>query len=192
MSAAPTVTNQIDPHTIRRLTDRPANRISTAILIGGSTILITLVIMALTTLTGSYAVNDGSATTIQGRLSIPVIIHLATCIPAVPLGAYVLWRKKGTASHKMLGRIWATLMMITAITSFFIGRPGAGIAGTGFSFIHIFSVIVVISIPRAIMTIRKGNVNAHYRAMRGLYIGLIIAGLFSFLPGRILGLLAFG
>jgi uncharacterized membrane protein len=91
-----------------------------------------------------------------------------------------------------MGKIWALLMIVTAISSFWLGRPGTGLGGTGLSFIHIFSVVTLISIPFGIYRIRVGDVTGHYKAMQGPYIGLLIAGLFAFIPGRILGSLVFG
>jgi uncharacterized membrane protein len=113
-------------------------------------------------------------------------IHVGTVIPALFLGAPVLMMKKGTRLHKLLGRIWASLMMITAISSFGLN----GITG-GLSPIHIFSVVTVVSIPWAVYNARIGNIAVHQRAMTGPYIGLLIAGLFSFMPGRLMGELAF-
>jgi len=114
-------------------------------------------------------------------------IHLGTVIPAVPLGAFVLWAPKGTRRHKAAGRVWALLMLVTAIDSFWI----RGLTG-GIGPIHIFSVITLYSIPMGIWHIRRGNVAAHQRAMRGVYIGLIVAGVFAMMPGRFLAHLAFG
>ena len=83
-------------------------------------------------------------------------------------------------------------MMSTAISSFWIGSPGTGVAGSGFSFIHIFAVVTLISIPLAIFHIKRGDIEGHYKAMQGVYFGLLAAGLLSFLPGRIMNILAFG
>lgn len=162
------------------------------VIIGAAvTVLVTLVLMAMVGLSGGF-VSGAETPTSRPRISLPIIIHLATVIPAIPLGAVVLWRKKGDAKHKMLGRIWAMLMLATAISSFWIGRPGTGIGGTGFSFIHAFSVWTVLCIPLSVHNARKGKIESHLRAMQGLYIGLLIAGLFSFIPGRIMGSLVFG
>ncbi len=166
--------------------------IQNIILVVGATLLATLVLMALSSLSGGFASSVDTKVPRRPAISLPVMIHLATVIPAIPLGAYVLWRKKGDRLHKHMGRVWAALMVTTAIASFWIGRPGSGIAGTGFSFIHIFSVITLFSIPYGIWQIRRGNVKAHYQAMQGPYIGLLVAGLFAFLPGRIMGSLVFG
>jgi uncharacterized membrane protein len=116
-----------------------------------------------------------------------LMIHVGTVIPALFLGGPVLLMKKGTRLHKSLGRLWATLMMITAFSSFWLH----GLIGT-IGPIHIFSVVTLISIPRAVWAIRRGDIVTHQRAMTGPYIGLVIAGLFSFLPGRLMGALAFG
>lgn len=113
-------------------------------------------------------------------------IHVATVIPALFLGGPILWMRKGTPLHKILGRIWAMLMVTTAISSFWL----QGLIGT-IGPIHFFSVVTLISIPRAIYFARKGDFVKHQRSMTGPYIGLLIAGLFSFLPGRMLGQIAF-
>ncbi len=166
--------------------------IQNIILLGGATILATLVLMALSSLYGGFAYSADVEIAQKRPMSLPVIIHLATVIPSIPLGAYILWRKKGDRLHKHMGCIWGMLMVTTAIVSFWIGRPGQGIGGTGLSFIHIFSVLTLVSIPYGIWQIRRGNVVEHYRAMQGPYIGLIIAGLFAFIPGRAMGSLVFG
>lgn len=141
----------------------------------------TLVFMA-----AASVISDGPP---RGSENTPwaLAIHVGTVVPALFLGAPILLMKKGTALHKALGRIWATLMMTTAISSFWL----TGLTG-GVGPIHIFSVVTLVSIPWAIYNIRKGNIIAHQRAMTGPYIGLFIAGLFSFLPGRLMGNLAFG
>lgn len=114
-------------------------------------------------------------------------IHLVTVIPALPLGAYVLWARKGTATHKMLGRIWATLMMITAVDSIWVRATTGGIGP-----IHAFSAITLAAIPLAIYHIKNGNVAAHRRAMTLTYAGLVGAGAFAMLPGRMVGNFIFG
>lgn len=116
-----------------------------------------------------------------------VTLHLLTVIPALPLGAYVIFSKKGDALHRLLGKIWAALMLVTAIDSFWI-REVTGHIGP----IHIFSVVTLVSLPMGIYAIRKGNVEGHRRAMRGTFIGLCAAGLFAMTPGRMLGNLIFG
>ena len=114
-------------------------------------------------------------------------IHLATVVPAVPLGAWVLWGPKGTRGHKAAGRIWALMMVVTAIDSFWLRSLTGGIGP-----IHIFSILTLYSIPVSIWNARRGNIEAHRRAMVGVYAGLFIAGGFTMIPGRYLSTLFFG
>lgn len=116
-----------------------------------------------------------------------VWIHLGTVIPALPLGAWILWHPKGTTTHKLAGRIWGVMMVVTAVDSFWI-RSLTG----SFSPIHLFSVLTLISVPLGIWHIKNDRVDRHIRAMRGVYIGLCVAGIFSVMPGRMMGSLIFG
>lgn len=116
-----------------------------------------------------------------------VPLHLATVIPALPLGLWVLLRRKGDAGHKLLGRVWGMLMMVTAADLLLI-RDLTG----SLSPIHIFSVVTLASIPLGVWRARRGDITGHRRAMFGPYVGLAVAGLFAFTPGRMLGEMLFG
>lgn len=159
----------------------------------GITVLVTFALMIGSMSSGGF-VSGGSmaASGSEGFVGWPIAIHLASALPALLLGPVILFMRKGDRTHKALGRIWAGLMLITAISSAFIQAPGAGIAGTGFSFIHLFTVWTLIALPIAIFAIRTGNVTVHRQAMTGLYIGLCIAGAFTLVPGRLLGNFVFG
>ncbi len=123
----------------------------------------------------------GFAGPVHWASEVALSIHLATVITAIPLGAYVLLRRKGGAGHRLLGRIWLALMFVTAISTIFIRNINDG----NFSFIHVFTLLTFIAVPQAIMTARKGLIEVHKRHLVGFYTGaLLIAGLFSFLPGR--------
>ncbi len=116
-------------------------------------------------------------------------IHLWSVIPALPLGAYVLLTKKGGKRHKLLGRIWLGLMLITAGATIWIRNLNDG----QFSWIHLFTVLTFIAVPQAIVSARKGNIAAHKKHMRNFFLGaLTIAGGFSFLPGRTMWQWTFG
>jgi uncharacterized membrane protein len=156
-----------------------------------ATILVTATLTLLSITFGGFGAGD-AATPRNRALSLPVLLHLATVVPALLLGPVILWRRKGDDAHRLLGRIWAGLMLVTAITSAFIRSPGAGIAGTGFSFIHIFTVWTLITVPLAVQAARQGRIAQHRGMMTGLYAGLVIAGAFTLLPGRLLGSLVFG
>ena len=116
-------------------------------------------------------------------------IHVAAVVPAALLGAYLLVRPKGTPQHRVLGKIWLTLMVVTALSSFFIHQVNVFY---GFSPIHVLSIFVLFGCWRAIANARKRNIEAHKRIVRGLYLGGIVgAGAFTFLPGRITNEVAF-
>lgn len=157
------------------------------------TTLVTMVLMALSALTGGFAASSGDAGDQSAaiRWSIPIVIHLVTVIAALGLGTAIFLRPKGTSPHRLMGRLYCIALLVTAVASFWIGRPGSGIAGSGFSFIHLFSIWTLISIPMAVYAVRAGKIAAHESMMRGLFVGLILAGLFSFIPGRLLGNLVF-
>ena len=154
------------------------------------TVAVTLLFMSLSQANGGFATPrpDG----VNQGVTIAVMIHLGTALPALLLGPIILFRRKGDKRHKLLGRIWVGLMLVTAIASAFIRAPGAGVAGTGFSFIHIFTVWTLISVPMGLYFIRRGNQKAHRDTMTGLYAGLCIAGAFTLIPGRLLGNMVFG
>jgi uncharacterized membrane protein len=154
------------------------------------TVAITAGLTALASLGGGFASGAGGG---EGdALTVPIMIHLVTALAAAVLGPFILVRRKGDAWHKALGRTWVGLMLVTAITSIFIRSPGAGIAGMGFSWIHLFTVWTLAALPVAVWGARSGNIRLHRSGMIGLYVGLLVAGGFTLIPGRLLGDLVFG
>jgi uncharacterized membrane protein len=137
---------------------------------------------AVTLLTATLtALSFGTAPSTHAEpMSPALIVHLGTVLPALPFGAYLLLRPKGGRIHRLLGRLWAGMMVVTAISSFWLGSNG------GLSFIHLFSVATLLSIPVAVIAIRRGDVRRHRGAMTGMFIGLVVAGAFAFSPGRLL------
>ena len=116
-----------------------------------------------------------------------VFFHLVTAFGALLLGGVILLRRKGTGSHRLLGWTWVALMGSTAVASAFIrdyGMPNL----FGFTPIHVFTLIVAYNLPLAVLHIRRGNVAAHQKRMRGLFKGAcVVAFVFTLLPGRFLG-----
>jgi len=112
-----------------------------------------------------------------------IAFHAGLAAAALLVGASVLLRRKGTASHKALGRTWVALMAAVALSSFWILeiRHGAGP-----SLIHLLSAWTLVSLALAIWFIRRGNVRAHRGFMIGAFIGLVAAGLGALAPGRAL------
>lgn len=113
--------------------------------------------------------------------------HLATIVPAFVLGTSLLVMTKGTPRHRLLGKIYMVLMLVTAtITLFMPAQVGPRVVGH-FGYIHLFSLLVFYSVPMAYVNARRGNVKGHKSSMIGLYVGgLLIAGSFAFMPGRLL------
>lgn len=121
--------------------------------------------------------------------SFAIAFHVGTVIPAIPLGAYVLFARKGGPRHKLLGRIWLTLMGVTAFSTVFIRDLNQG----QFSWIHIFTVMTFIAVPQAITSARKGDIAAHRKHLITFYTGaLVLAGITAFAPGRTMWHWAFG
>jgi uncharacterized membrane protein len=120
-------------------------------------------------------------------------LHLATVVPAFAIGAFQLLRRKGTPSHKLLGRIYMVLMLATGLITLAMPAEVGPRFLNHFGFIHIFSLLALINVPIAYIAARRGNIKAHRGAMIGLYVGgILIAGAFAFSPGRMLHEWLFG
>ena len=116
-----------------------------------------------------------------------IVIHVATVIPAIPLGGFLLLAPKGTRAHKMLGKIWVALMLTTATAAIFIKTGGS------FSFIHLFIPLTFWASYRLIATARAGDMKGHKKEVLSLYLGaLMIPGIVSMaLPGRLMNVWLF-
>lgn len=116
-----------------------------------------------------------------------VFAHLMMALAALALGAVLLWGRKGDATHRRLGWAWVALMAGVAVSGGFIRDyhlPNL----FGFTPIHLFVLFVAWQLPRAVLYARRGRIEAHREAMRGLYRGgCLIAGVLTLLPGRFLG-----
>jgi len=116
-------------------------------------------------------------------------IHLVTALAALVFGIIMWTRPKGTASHKLIGRLFVAMMVITAISAYFIRSLGNG----SFSPIHIFVPITLIGSYFIVASIRKGDLKAHKKHVRNMFFAaLLIPGAFSFMPGRTMYMLFFG
>ena len=121
----------------------------------------------------------------------PVIqVHAMAALAAFALGAVQLAAPKGTLPHRLVGWLWALLLLTVIISSFFIHT----IRWWGpFSPIHLLSLFTLVMLPLAVLHARRHDVRRHGRAMISLFAGaLLIAGVFTFLPGRIMHAVVFG
>jgi uncharacterized membrane protein len=121
----------------------------------------------------------------------PIIqIHAFAAMGAFALGGVQLAAPKGTIPHRTMGWAWAMLMLSVAISSFFIHE--IRLWGP-WSPIHLLSIFTLVMLPLAVLHAHRHNVAGHRRAMIALFVGaLVIAGAFTFLPGRIMHAVAFG
>jgi len=113
--------------------------------------------------------------------------HLATILPAFAIGTWLMFSRKGSPLHRLLGKTYMVLMLVTAtITLFMPAQVGPTLLGH-FGFIHLFALGVFSGVPKAYYAARRHDRIAHRNHMIGLYIGgLLIAGSFAFMPGRLL------
>ena len=125
-------------------------------------------------------------------LSPMMTLHLATVAPAAVLGTYLMFWAKGTPTHRLLGKFYMVLMFITAAASLFItAAVGPQLLGH-FGWIHLLSLLVLISVPRAYFAAKNHDISGHKFAMAGVYLGgILIAGLFTLAPGRYFNQLLF-
>lgn len=115
----------------------------------------------------------------------PVIqLHAFAAMAAFVLGVVQLAAPKGTLPHRTIGWIWVVLLATIAVSSFWI--HGYRMIGP-FSAIHLLSIFTLVMLPLAVMHARRHNVERHRRIMIGIFLGaLVVAGLFTFVPGRIM------
>ncbi len=122
-----------------------------------------------------------------------MFIHLATVVPCFLIGTLLLLIKKGTKIHRFLGKIYMILMMITAIVTLFMPAQVGPRVLSHFGWIHSFSFLTIYTVPTAYTALQRGDIETHKRKMILLYFGaIIIAGGFTFVPGRYLHTLFFG
>ena len=73
------------------------------------------------------------------------------------------------------------MMLVIILTSLFIYRDH-------YSGIHGISFFTLIMLPYGVYTARKRNIKAHKMTMVSMYFGaLVIAGLFTLAPNRLMG-----
>ena len=116
--------------------------------------------------------------------------HAFSAMAAFALGMVQLAAPKGTLPHRTIGYVWAALMILICVTSFWIHDIRTW---GSWSAIHLLSIFTLCTLPFAILHARGHRVLQHRNAMLSLFAGaLLIAGFFTFWPGRIMHAVAFG
>jgi uncharacterized membrane protein len=117
-------------------------------------------------------------------------VHAFAAMAAFGLGVVQLAAPKGTLPHRTIGFIWVALMTVVAVSTVFIHQ--IKLWGP-WSPIHLLSIFTLTVLPIAVWRAHVHDVGYHRRAMLGLFLGaLMIAGLFTLLPGRIMHAVVFG
>ena len=112
-------------------------------------------------------------------------VHVVSVLIAAALGIWMMVQPKGTAAHRVTGRVWMAIMVLAALSSFLITTKSPVIGP--FGIIHGLSVIVLVLVVLAILSARAGRIRAHRRIVIGLYIGAILgAGSGALMPGRLI------
>jgi len=117
-------------------------------------------------------------------------VHAVSAMAAFALGIVQLAAPKGTLPHRTVGWIWVALMAIVCVTAFWIHE----IRMWGpWSPIHLLAIFTLVMLPLAVVHARRHRVDGHRRAMIGIFTGaLLVAGAFTFYPGRIMHAVVFG
>jgi uncharacterized membrane protein len=117
-------------------------------------------------------------------------LHAFAAMTAFVLGIVQLSAPKGTIPHRTLGWIWVLLMLAVSISAFWIHQ--LRLWGP-WSPIHLLAIFTLITLPIAVLHARRHRIAQHRWAMISIFFGaLVVAGLFTFVPGRIMHDVAFG
>lgn len=121
-----------------------------------------------------------------------VQIHAVVAMAAFVLGVVQFVAPKGTLPHRFLGWVWVLMLGTIAISSFGIHGHSYRL-WRDYSPIHLLSIFTPIMLAVGVLAARRHNVRTHKITMSLIFAGaLVIAGLFTFVPGRIMHDVVFG
>ncbi len=113
-----------------------------------------------------------------------LVTHVVGALTSVVLGGYQVWRRpKGDTRHRLLGRTWVVLILWTAISSFWIRQINEG----AFSWLHVLSVVTLVTVTLGVVNAVRGNVTGHRGNMVGSWLGACGAMVAAVaVPGRMI------
>jgi uncharacterized membrane protein len=115
-------------------------------------------------------------------------VHAFAAMAALALGIVQFGAPKGTVPHRTLGWIWVALIAAVAASSF--GIHQLRLFGP-WSPIRLLPILVLL--PIAVASAHRHHVGRHRRITIGIFSGgLVVVGLFTLLPGRIMHAVIFG
>ena len=117
-------------------------------------------------------------------------LHAFAAMTAFALGIVQLSAPKGTLPHRTVGWIWVALMLAVSISAFWIHQ--IRLWGP-WNPIHLLAIFTLITLPIAVWNAHRHRVPQDRNAMIAIFFGaLVIAGLFTLVPGRIMHAVVFG
>jgi len=117
-------------------------------------------------------------------------LHAVAAMAAFALGIVQLSAPKGTIPHRAIGWLWVLLMLAVSVSAFWIHK--IRLWGP-WSPIHLLAIFTLTMLPIAVLHARRHRVVAHRWTMIGIFFGaLVIAGVFTLVPGRIMHAVVFG
>lgn len=120
-----------------------------------------------------------------------IAFHMACAIAATLTGAIALWARRHASPlpwlHRIAGYGFVLLMLATAISALFI-RDFKLPNWAGFTPIHLLIPVTLGGLALSFWHLAHRRIAQHRSVMRKLYLGsCVVAGLFTLLPGRLLG-----
>ena len=111
-------------------------------------------------------------------------LHAYAAMAAFGLGVMQLSALNGTLPHRAIGWVWVVLMLVISISAFWIHE--LRLWGP-WSPIHLLAIFTLAMLPIGVLHARRHRVARHRLFMISIFCGaLVIAGLFTFVPGRIM------
>jgi uncharacterized membrane protein len=116
--------------------------------------------------------------------------HVAAALGALALGSAQFATRPGSGLHRGAGYGWVALILVVTLSSFFISaNPVIG----RFSWIHGLSLFTTIAVLVGIAAAATGRRRAHAALMKNIFwFALVVTGLFTLLPGRVMHAFVFG
>jgi uncharacterized membrane protein len=176
-AAALSIAGQPRPRRVLQLPSSPGARRATVLI--GIGVAASSVVIVIDTLRGFHP----HAPRLAMLLVVPATlqVHIAAAVSALSIGFALMVGVKGRAFHRVAGWMWVASMVTVAVSSFWIRDHGR------LSYIHFLSGWVSISVPMAVAAVKRRDVKRHRALMTNIFMGgLIVAGAFTFVPGRLM------
>lgn len=114
--------------------------------------------------------------------------HLVAASLALVLGVAQFALPKGVTLHRISGWIWVGLVSFVVLSSLFIRSDDDTLPSIGaFSPVHLLTLAAATGLPVGVYAAKRKKVLLHRASMIAVFAGaLVVAGLFSITPGRLI------